>query len=103
MAEAARMVVAEGADIVGVNMGCPVDKVARKTCAGAGLARDIPLATAVAAAMVRAVDPVPVTVKMRLGWGGRTTNFVHPAPSLGADGRASVAGPRRTPGSAQSR
>src|SRR5450759_460921 len=68
MAEAARMVVEEGADIVDINMGCPVDKVARKACAGAGLARDIPLATAVSAAMIKVLGPVPVTVKMRLGW-----------------------------------
>src|SRR5258708_33681817 len=96
MAEAARMVVAEGADIVGVNMGCPVDKVAKKTCAGAGLARDIPLATAVAAAMVRAVDPVPVTVKMRLGWDDSTRNCVELARSLESVGLAAVAGHRRT-------
>ncbi|MGB2939814.1 MAG: tRNA-dihydrouridine synthase, partial [Candidatus Dormiibacterota bacterium] len=54
MAEAARMVVAEGADIVDINMGCPVDKVAKKVCAGAGLARDIPLAVEVAGAMIAA-------------------------------------------------
>src|SRR5258708_21975166 len=97
MAEAARMVVAEGADIVDVNMGCPVDKVAKKTCAGAGLARDIPLATAVAVAMVAAVDPVPVTVKMRLGWDDSTRNCVDLARSLEAVGGAPAAGHGRTP------
>ena len=96
MAEAARMVVAEGADIVDVNMGCPVDKVAKKTCAGAGLARDIPLATAVAVAMVAAVDPVPVTVKMRLGWDDSTRNCVDLARSLEAVGVAAVAVHGRT-------
>ncbi|HXA42893.1 MAG TPA: tRNA dihydrouridine synthase DusB [Candidatus Solibacter sp.] len=96
MAEAARIVVAEGADIVDINMGCPVDKVAKKTCAGAGLARDIPLATEVTAAMVRAVDPVPVTVKMRLGWDDSTRNCVDLARSLEAVGVAAVAVHGRT-------
>lgn len=96
MAEAARMVVDEGADIVDINMGCPVDKVARKTCAGAGLARDIPLATEVAAAMIAAIGPVPLTVKMRLGWDDSTRNCVDLARSLEAVGVAAVAVHGRT-------
>jgi tRNA-dihydrouridine synthase B len=96
MAEAARMVVEEGADIVDINMGCPVDKVAKKTCAGAGLARDIPLATAVAAAMIEAVTPVPVTVKMRLGWDDSTRNCVDLAEALQLVGVAAVAVHGRT-------
>jgi tRNA-dihydrouridine synthase B len=91
MAEAARMVVEEGADIVDINMGCPVDKVARKACAGAGLARDIPLATAVSAAMIKVLGPVPVTVKMRLGWDDSTRNCVDLAKSLESVGVAAVA------------
>src|SRR5690348_1947296 len=82
MAEAARMVVAGGADVVDINMGCPVDKVAKKVCAGAGLARDIPLAVACARAMIAAIDPVPVTVKMRLGWDDSTKNCVDLARAL---------------------
>src|ERR1035437_8933062 len=85
------MVVEEGADIVDINMGCPVDKVAKKTCAGAGLARDIPLATAVSAAMIKAVGPVPVTVKMRLGWDDSTRNCIDLAKSLESVGVAAVA------------
>jgi tRNA-dihydrouridine synthase B len=96
MAEAARMVVEEGADIVDINMGCPVDKVAKRTCAGAGLARDIPLATEVSAAMIQAVQPVPVTVKMRLGWDDSTRNCVDLAKSLEAIGVAAVAVHGRT-------
>jgi tRNA-dihydrouridine synthase B len=96
MAEAARMVVEEGADIVDINMGCPVDKVAKRTCAGAGLARDIPLATEVSAAMIQAVQPVPVTVKMRLGWDDSTRNCVDLAKSLEAVGVAAVAVHGRT-------
>jgi nifR3 family TIM-barrel protein len=96
MAEAARMVVAEGADIVDINMGCPVDKISKKVCAGAGLARDIPLATEVARAMIAAIAPVPLTVKMRLGWDDTTKNCVDLARSLEAVGVAAVAVHGRT-------
>jgi len=96
MAEAAAMVVEGGADIVDINMGCPVDKVAKKVCAGAGLARDIPLATACAEAIVRAIAPVPVTVKMRLGWDDGTKNCVDLARSLEAVGVAMIAVHGRT-------
>src|ERR1700694_2319321 len=96
MAEAARMVVEEGADIVDINMGCPVDKVARKACAGAGLARDIPLATRVAREMIDAIAPVPLTVKMRLGWDDSTRNCVELARALESVGVAAVAVHGRT-------
>src|SRR4030081_2349807 len=96
MAEAARMVVSEGADIVDINMGCPVDKVAKKTCAGAGLARDIPLAVACAEAMIRAIAPVPLTVKMRLGGDDGSRNCVDLARALEQVGVASVSVHGRT-------
>ncbi|HEV3231895.1 MAG TPA: tRNA dihydrouridine synthase DusB [Candidatus Dormibacteraeota bacterium] len=96
MAEAARIAVADGADIVDINMGCPVDKVAKKVCAGAGLARDLPVAVACADAMVRAVHPVPVTVKMRLGWDDGTRNCVELARALEDVGVAAVAVHGRT-------
>jgi nifR3 family TIM-barrel protein len=65
MAEAARMVVATGADVVDLNFGCPVRKVT-KTGAGASLLDDPDHAARLVDAVASAVD-APVTVKMRRG------------------------------------
>jgi len=66
MAEAARVVEGMGADIVDVNMGCPVPKIA-KHHAGCSLMREPEHAAAIIRAMAKAVR-IPVTVKMRKGW-----------------------------------
>lgn len=77
MAEAARLVVGLGAAIVDINFGCPVKKVAVGQSAGSALMRDELRAAAILEAVVRAV-PVPVTLKMRMGWDHNSLN----APKL---------------------
>ena len=76
MAEAARLNEQRGAAIIDINMGCPVRKVVNGD-AGSALMRDLPLATAIIDATVKAVD-VPVTLKMRMGWDHSSLN----APEL---------------------
>lgn len=66
MVEAAKIVEAAAPDILDINFGCPVKKVAGKG-AGAGLLRDIPKMLEITRAVVDAVK-IPVTVKTRLGW-----------------------------------
>lgn len=66
MVEAARIVEEAGPDILDINFGCPVKKVAGKG-AGAGMLRDIPKMLAITREVVKAVS-IPVTVKTRLGW-----------------------------------
>lgn len=66
MAEAARMVAANGAAIIDINMGCPAKKVTNGY-SGSALLRDPDHALALIEAVVQAVD-VPVTLKTRLGW-----------------------------------
>jgi len=66
MAAAAQIVEGIGADIVDVNMGCPVPKIAKHN-AGCSLMREPAHAAGVIAAMTKAVS-IPVTVKMRAGW-----------------------------------
>lgn len=76
MAEAAKLNEQRGAAIIDINMGCPVRKVVNGD-AGSALMRDLPLATALIEATVRAVK-VPVTLKMRMGWDHSSLN----APEL---------------------
>lgn len=66
MSDAARIVEATGPDVIDLNFGCPVKRVAGKG-AGAGMLRDIPQMLAITREVCRAVS-LPVTVKTRLGW-----------------------------------
>ena len=77
MGEAARIGVGRGADIIDINFGCPVKKVAVGQAAGSALMRDEVAAARLLEATVRAVD-VPVTLKMRMGWDHANLN----APNL---------------------
>ena len=76
MAEAAKLQEGNGAAIIDINFGCPVRKVVGQL-AGSALMREVPLATKLMEATVKAVD-VPVTVKMRMGWDHQSLN----APEL---------------------
>jgi tRNA-dihydrouridine synthase B len=73
MAEAARIAVDKGADLIDINFGCPVKKVAVGQAAGSALMRDEAAAAAILKATVDAVR-VPVTLKMRMGWDHQTLN-----------------------------
>jgi len=89
MAEASEVVEAAGADIVDLNMGCWVPKVA-KTGAGATLLKDVCHAEAVVKAMVDAVK-VPVTVKIRAGWDREHTTGIEFAKRAQDAGAAAIA------------
>ena len=80
MMEAARMVEEAKPDIIDLNFGCPVKKVAGKG-AGAGLLRDIPKMLEITRAVVDAVN-LPVTVKTRLGWDENSKIIVDLAEQL---------------------
>lgn len=66
MVEAARIVEQAQPDVIDINFGCPVKKVAGKG-AGAGMLRDIPKMLEITSAVIKAVN-IPVTVKTRTGW-----------------------------------
>ncbi|MEM7494553.1 MAG: tRNA-dihydrouridine synthase, partial [Myxococcota bacterium] len=96
MAQAARACVDEGADIIDINMGCPVRKVT-KTGAGSALLCDTARAADVVAAIRRAVPPeVAVTAKLRAGWDADHINCVEMAQALQQAGCQAVALHART-------
>ena len=73
LADAARMNVDQGAELIDINLGCPAKKVC-KTAAGSALLRDEPLVARILEAVVAAVH-VPVTLKTRTGWSPQTRNL----------------------------
>ncbi|HYM21721.1 MAG TPA: tRNA dihydrouridine synthase DusB [Vicinamibacterales bacterium] len=94
MAAAAQIVEGMGADIVDVNMGCPVPKIAKHN-AGCSLMREPEHAATVIAAMAKAVK-IPVTVKMRAGWNDAQRNAPELAKRVEDAGAAAVAVHGRT-------
>src|SRR5438477_7633237 len=88
MAAAAQIVEGMGADIVDVNMGCPVPKIAKHN-AGCSLMREPEHAASVIAAMTKAVK-IPVTVKMRAGWNEEERNAPRLARMVEDAGAAAV-------------
>jgi len=95
LAEAAPLALeVSGADILDLNMGCPVGKVV-KSGDGSALMRDPELAGRIIEAVVRAVD-VPVTVKFRKGWDGGSINAVDFARVCEQAGAAAIAVHGRT-------
>src|SRR6185312_12507613 len=94
MADAAQIVEGMGADIVDVNMGCPVPKIAKHN-AGCSLMREPEHAASVIAAMTRAVK-IPVTVKMRAGWNDEDRNAPILARMVEDAGAAAIAVHGRT-------
>src|SRR5688572_15438574 len=94
MAAAAQIVEGMGADIVDVNMGCPVPKIAKHN-AGCSLMREPDHAANVVRAMARAVR-IPVTVKMRAGWDADAINAPDLARRMEDAGAAALAVHGRT-------
>lgn len=89
MAEAARYQVANGAQIVDINMGCPAKKVCKRL-AGSALLQDEDLVAAILDAVVAAVE-VPVTLKTRLGFANGQENILRVAQRAEQAGIAALA------------
>jgi len=94
LAEAARLNVDHGAQIIDINMGCPAKKVC-KVAAGSALLRDEVLVSRLLAAVVAAVT-VPVTLKIRTGWDSANRNGVRIAQIAEREGIAALAVHGRT-------
>ena len=88
MIEAATIAEQAGPDLIDINFGCPVKKIANRG-AGAGMLRDIPLMLKMTEAIVKSVK-LPVTVKTRLGWDDENRNIVEIAERLQDTGIAGL-------------
>ena len=80
MVEAALIAETASPELIDINFGCPMKKIANRG-AGAGMLRNIPLMISMTEAIVKAVK-LPVTVKTRLGWDEQSTNIVEVAERL---------------------
>lgn len=94
MIEAAEMIDSKNPDVIDINFGCPVAKVACRM-AGAGLLRDIDKMVELTAAVVKSTNR-PVTVKTRLGWDDATINILEVAERLQDAGIAALSIHART-------
>lgn len=83
------------ADIIDINMGCPVNKVAKKAGAGSSLLRDPKRVYEITKAVVEATH-LPVTVKIRIGWDENNINAVENAKMIERAGAAAIAVHGRT-------
>jgi tRNA-dihydrouridine synthase B len=90
MAEAARQVIDwVQPDFVDLNFGCPVNKVVCKN-GGSALLKDCPTLASVADAVVRAIAPMPVTAKIRIGWDADSINAARVARILAEAGISAI-------------
>lgn len=80
MVEAATIAEGSGPELIDINFGCPVKKIANRG-AGAGMLRNIPLMVEMTSAIIKAVK-LPVTVKTRLGWDDESKIIVEVAERL---------------------
>lgn len=80
MVEAARMAESAMPDVIDINFGCPMKKIARRG-AGSGMMNNVPLMVEITSAIVKAVK-LPVTVKTRLGYDDENKNIVEIAERL---------------------
>jgi tRNA-dihydrouridine synthase B len=94
LAEAARFNVANGAQLIDINMGCPAKKVCN-VWSGSALLQDEPLVARIVKAVVDAVD-VPVTLKIRTGWDRQNRNALNIARIAEDSGIAALAVHGRT-------
>ncbi len=76
-------------DFVDLNFGCPVNKVVCKN-GGSALLKDCPTLASVATAVVRAIEPLPTTAKIRIGWDADSINAIRVAKILEECGIAAL-------------
>lgn len=94
LAQAARLALRHGPDLIDINMGCPAPKISNNGC-GSALMKDPSLCGRIVAAVKQAVD-LPITVKIRKGWDNRSVNAVEVARICADAGADAIAVHART-------